>query len=146
MFKNILFPTDGSDLSDKVAARVIELAQVHGGRIVAISVIQPFPFLPMGDSGMVAPDAGVYQSHMERAAQQNVNKVAAAAGAANIPFEGVVSLAASPYQEIVATAEKYGCDAIVMASHGRSGLNRLFLGSESQKVLAHTHLPVLVLR
>jgi nucleotide-binding universal stress UspA family protein len=146
MFKNILFPTDGSDLSDKVAARVIELAQVHGGRIVAISVIQPFPFLPMGDSGMVAPDAGVYQSHMERAAQQNVNKVAAAAGAANIPFEGVVSLAASPYQEIVATAEKYGCDAIVMASHGRSGLNRLFLGSETQKVLAHTHLPVLVLR
>jgi nucleotide-binding universal stress UspA family protein len=83
---------------------------------------------------------------MERVAQQNVNKVAAAASAANIPFEGLVSLAPSPYQEIVAAAEKYGCDAIVMASHGRSGLNRLFLGSETQKVLAHTHLPVLVLR
>jgi nucleotide-binding universal stress UspA family protein len=146
MFKNILFPTDGSDLSDKATARVIELAQVHGGRIVAISVIQPFPIVPLGDSGMVAPDTGVYENHMERVAQQNVNKVAAAASAANIPFEGLVSLAPSPYQEIVAAAEKYGCDAIVMASHGRSGLNRLFLGSETQKVLAHTHLPVLVLR
>lgn len=147
MFTHILFPTDGSELSDKAAARVMELARVHGGRVTAISVIQPFPFMTLsGDSGIVAPDAEVYESQMERAARDNVNKVAAAASASGVPFEGLVALSPSPYQEIVAAAEKHGCDAIVMASHGRKGLNKLFLGSETQKVLAHTQLPVLVLR
>lgn len=147
MFKNILLPTDGSSLSDKATARVMELARIHGGKVVAISVVQPFPFVTLaGDSGMVAPDAADYENKVQGAARDNVNKVAAAASAANVPFEGVVALSPSPYQEIVATAEKYGCDAIVMASHGRTGINKLFLGSETQKVLAHTELPVLVLR
>lgn len=147
MFTHILFPTDGSELSAKVTGRVLELARVHGGRVTAISVIQPFPFMTLsGDSGIVAPDAEVYEGQMERAARDNVNKVAAAASAAGVPFEGLVALSPSPYQEIVAAAEKHGCDAIVMASHGRKGLNKLFLGSETQKVLAHTELPVLVLR
>ncbi|CAN7699886.1 universal stress protein [Pseudoduganella sp. LjRoot289] len=147
MFKNILLPTDGSPLSDKATAQAIDLARAHGGRIVAISVIQPFPFVTLaGDSGMVAPDAEVYENKMEGAARDFVNRVRAAASAANVPCEGIVALSPSPYQEIVAAAEKHGCDAIVMASHGRKGLNKLFLGSETQKVLAHTELPVLVLR
>ncbi|SFV15788.1 universal stress protein [Pseudoduganella namucuonensis] len=147
MFKNILFPTDGSELSVKATASVIELAKLHGARLVSVSVVQPFPFMPVGDSGMtITPEPAVYETQMRNIAQDNVNKVAAAASAAGVPFEGVTGVTASPYESIVETAEKHGCDLIVMASHGRKGLNKLFLGSETQKVLAHTKLPVLVLR
>lgn len=147
MFKNILLPTDGSELSDKATARVMELAQIHGGRVVALSVIQPFPVVTLaGDSGVVATDAEQYENQMRNAARGFVERVSAAARAANVPCEGIVALAPSPHKEIVAAAEKYGCDAIVMASHGRTGLNKLLLGSETEKVLSHTELPVLVLR
>jgi nucleotide-binding universal stress UspA family protein len=146
MFNNILFPTDGSELSDKAAATVIDLARIHGGRIVTISVLQPYPFLPLGDTGVAIPDMGVYETRMMDITKDNVSKVAAAARAAGVPCETVTSMAGSPYEAIVDAAQKHGCDAIVMASHGRKGLNKLFLGSETQKVLAHTNLPVLVLR
>ncbi|GAB2881563.1 universal stress protein [Pseudoduganella ginsengisoli] len=146
MFNNILFPTDGSDLSAKATATVIDLARKHGGRIVAISVLQPYPFVPMGDTGIAVPDMGTYEARMLDITKDNVNKVAAAAQAAGVPCEAVTSMSASPYEAIVEAAETHGCDAIVMASHGRKGLNKLFLGSETQKVLAHTTLPVLVLR
>jgi len=146
MFNNILFPTDGSDLSDKATATVIELARKHGGKIVAVSVVQPYPFIPLGDTGISVPDMGVYETRMMDITRDNVDKVAAAARAAGVACETVTSVAASPYEAIVEAAEKHGCDAIVMASHGRKGLNKLFLGSETQKVLAHTTLPVLVLR
>ena len=147
MFKNILLPTDGSPLSDRATTQAIELARLHGGRLVALSVIQPFPFVTLaGESGMVAPDTEAYENQMEEAARGFVNRVVAAASAAGVPCEGVVTLGPSPYHEIVETAGKHGCDAIVMASHGKKGLNKLFLGSETQKVLAHTELPVLVLR
>jgi nucleotide-binding universal stress UspA family protein len=146
MFNNILFPTDGSELSDKAAATVIDLARIHGGRIVTISVLQPYPFLPLGDTGVAIPDMGVYETRMMDITKDNVSKVATAARAAGVPCETVTSMAGSPYEAIVDAAQKHGCDAIVMASHGRKGLNKLFLGSETQKVLAHTNLPVLVLR
>jgi nucleotide-binding universal stress UspA family protein len=146
MFNKILFPTDGSDLSAKAAITVIDLARKHGGKIVTISVLQPFPFAAVGDTGVAIPDVGMYESRMLDLTRDNVSKVAAAAAAAGIPCETVTSTSTSPYEAIVETAEKHGCDVIVLASHGRKGLNKLFLGSETQKVLAHTKLPVLVLR
>jgi len=146
MFNNILFPTDGSDLSAKAAVTVIDLARKHNGKIVAISVLQPFPFATVGDTGVAIPDVSTYETRMLDVTKDNVNKVAAAATAAGIPCETVTSTSTSPYEAIVETAQKHGCDVIVMASHGRKGLNKLFLGSETQKVLAHTTLPVLVLR
>ncbi|MET3134856.1 nucleotide-binding universal stress UspA family protein [Oxalobacteraceae bacterium GrIS 1.11] len=145
MFKTILLPTDGSELSDKASATAIEFAQLNQAKIVAISVVQPFPYSPMGDGGVVL-DAGLYEKQMQEVAQHNIDKVGAAARAANVPFEGVVALSLSPYEEIVAAAATHQCDIILMASHGRTGLNKLFLGSETQKVLAHTTLPVMVLR
>ena len=145
MFKSILLPTDGSDLSDKATATAVRFAKLNQAKIVAITVIQPLPFSSMGDSGAVI-DTGQFASQMQEAARRHIGKVAAAALAADIPFEGVVTMSPSPYEEIVETAKKYGCDIIMMASHGRTGLNRLFLGSETQKVLAHTTLPVMVLR
>jgi nucleotide-binding universal stress UspA family protein len=145
MFKNILLPTDGSDLSVKATDTAIRFAQVHGARIVAICVAQPFPFVPMTE-GAVVPDAEVFETQIAASARTHVDKVAAACTAAGVPFEGIVVNSHTPYQEIVDAAQKHNCDIILMASHGRTGLNKLFLGSETQKVLAHTHLPVLVLR
>jgi nucleotide-binding universal stress UspA family protein len=145
MFKTILLPTDGSPLSEKAAATAVQFAQLNGAKIVAVSVVQPFPLSAFGDGGAVL-DAGLYEQQMQEAAQQNIDKVAALAQAANVPFEGVTAVSVSPYEEIVATATKKNCDIILMASHGRTGLNKLFLGSETQKVLAHTNLPVMVLR
>ncbi|MEC5159277.1 nucleotide-binding universal stress UspA family protein [Janthinobacterium sp. CG_23.3] len=145
MFNTILLPTDGSALSEKATVTAIRFAQLNNAKIIGISVVQPFPFSPMSDGGAVF-DAGQYEREMHETAQRNLDKVGVAAREAQVPFEGVVSLSASPYEEIVATAEKYQCDIIMMASHGRKGLNKLFLGSETQKVLAHTTLPVMVLR
>ena len=145
MYKTILLPTDGSALSEKIIPTAIDFAKLTGGKIIALYVVQPFPFPTVTDGG-VGIDAGVYEQQMNDAAHQHLNKVGDQARAANIPFEGIVTLSPSPYEEIVETAAKFNCDLILMASHGRKGLNKLFLGSETQKVLAHTTLPVLVLR
>ncbi len=145
MFKTILLPTDGSALSEKATVTAIRFAQLNNAKLIGVSVVQPFPFSPMSDGGAVF-DAGQYEREMHEAAQRSLDKIGVAAREAQVPFEGVVVLSVSPYEEIVATAEKYQCDIIMMASHGRKGLNKLFVGSETQKVLAHTTLPVMVLR
>jgi nucleotide-binding universal stress UspA family protein len=147
MFKNVLLPTDGSALSEKATATAVQFAKVHGARIVGICVAQPFPLVPISEgSGAVVPDAEVFETQMTSAAQAHLTKVASACAAAGVPFEGVLANSHNPYEEIVNAAQQHNCDIIIMASHGRKGLNKLFLGSETQKVLAHTTLPVLVLR
>lgn len=145
MFKSILLPTDGSQLSERAAQTAIEFAKIHGARITAVSVILPLPVMPLADAA-VLPDAGVYDREMRRSVEAGLAKVVAAAAAAGVQCDAVLDEAVSPYEVIVKTAEERHCDIILMASHGRKGLNKLFLGSETQKVLAHTQLPVLVLR
>jgi len=110
-----------------------------------LTVIQPMLLPSLGDSGAVL-DAGQYEIQMQDAARAHINRVAAAASAAGIQFEGIIAMSANPSDEIVAAAEKYGADLIMMASHGRTGLSKLLLGSETNSVLSHTTLPVLVLR
>ena len=145
MFKSILLPIDGSELSEKATATAIQFALLNQARIVAVTVVQPLPLAPLGD-GSVMIDSGQYATEMQAAASGHIDKVAFAAKAAGIPFEGLVSMSTSPSDEIVEAAKKYHCDIILMASHGRTGLEKLLLGSETQKVLSHTELPVLVLR
>ena len=91
-------------------------------------------------------DATLYQEQMIQMAQLHVQKIADAAKVAGVPCETVVSQSFSPSDEIVHVSQQKNCDVIFMASHGRKGLNRLFVGSETQKVLAHSQLPVLVYR
>ncbi|HEX8407201.1 MAG TPA: universal stress protein [Duganella sp.] len=145
MFKTILLPTDGSDLSDKATATAVEFAKLHNARIVGITVIQPLPLSSMGDGGAMI-DSGQFAAKMQEAARSYIDKVAAAAHVAGIPFEGVITVSHTPFEEIVEAAKKFDCDIIMMASHGHKGLNKLLLGSQTEKVLAHTTLPVLVLR
>ncbi|KAF3998497.1 universal stress protein [Glaciimonas immobilis] len=145
MFKTILVPTDGSILSDKAIVAAIEFAKFANGKVIGLSVAEPYPFSPMAESTMAA-DPGTYEENMLALAQLHVQKVADAAKAAGVPCEILTAQAFNPDEEIITAAEKYGCDVIFMASHGRSGLSRLFLGSKTQRVLAHSTIPVLVLR
>lgn len=145
MFKTILVPTDGSDLSKKAAEFAVQFAQQSGARIVALAVAEPYPFDPLPEAG-AASFSTVYGDRTRGLATLYVKEIADAARAANVPCEPVVTVSSSPHEEIIDTAARLNCDAIFMASHGRKGLNKLLLGSQTQRVLAHAALPVLVLR
>lgn len=145
MFKTILVPTDGSPLTDKAIRAALEIARLADGKIIALSVAEPYPFTPLSE-GAFTPDADIYEGKMRDRAQLHVQKIADAAKTAHVPCETSIALSFSPYEEIVKAAGKFNCDVIFMASHGRKGLNRLFVGSETQKVLAHSTIPVMVFR
>ena len=145
MYKKILVPTDGSDLAAEAVAAAIDYAKVAGGAVVAFSVAQPYPMLPAVDGAMMI-DPGVDSTELQQLAQQAVDAVARDARAAGVACETHTALSFLPYEEIIRAADDYQCDVIFMASHGRRGLSRLLAGSQTQKVLAYSHVPVLVLR
>jgi len=145
MFKKILVPTDGSPLSEKAITAAVEFARQTDGRIFGLSVAEPYPFTPLSEPAFT-PDGNIYEAKMRELAQLHVQKIADAAQAAQVPCETTIALSFSPYEEIVKVANNSGCDVIFMASHGRKGLNKLFVGSETQKVLAHSTIPVMVFR
>ncbi|EJM97032.1 universal stress protein [Herbaspirillum sp. YR522] len=145
MFKTILVPTDGSDRSDKAIATAVDYARNCGASIIGISVAEPYPFSPLAESSM-AIDPSLYEENVRTLAEQHVKKISDAAAAAGVPCQTATVLSFSPDEEIITAAKNYGCDVIFMASHGRSGISRMFLGSKTQKVLANSTIPVLVLR
>lgn len=145
MFKTILVPTDGSPLAEKAADAAIRFASAVDSRVIAVSVAEPAPLAAMAD-GIIVSDLEAYEAQARQLAQEHVARVAAAAEKAGVRCETTTAVSFNPAEEIVGAANKFGCDAIFMASHGRTGLQRLMLGSETQKVLAHTTLPVLVIR
>jgi nucleotide-binding universal stress UspA family protein len=92
------------------------------------------------------PDVAGYEKGVQEAAQVHVNKISAMASASDVPCQTMTALSFDPSDEIIKAAKQQGCDIIFMASHGRRGLDRLLLGSETQKVLAHSTVPVMVFR
>jgi nucleotide-binding universal stress UspA family protein len=145
MFKTILAPTDGSELSEKAVEAAVEFARETRAKIVGVSVARPYPFPPPGDTASISQTTE-FEKKMAELAQARVDKVAAVAKAAGVPCETAIAQSIDPYEEIINAAKNFGCDVIFMASHGRKGVNRLFIGSETQKVLAHSSIPVLVFR
>lgn len=144
MFKHLLLPIDGSDLSDKAADAAIAFAASTGARITSFMAIPEYPFQTFSDSAHET--RGAYQARLEAAARRDLGKVQAAASAAGVSCAAETAINSSPFRAIVAKATELDCDLIVMASHGRSGLNSLLIGSETQKVLTHSTIPVLVYR
>jgi nucleotide-binding universal stress UspA family protein len=147
MFRRILVPTDGSELSTQSLKAAIKLAEENGAALVVLNV-QPVYRPPVVAE---VPVADVYsQEEYESGALQVADKVladaAALAAAASVPCKTVGQLDASPYEAIIRVARDEGCDLIFMASHGRRGMAGLILGSETQKVLTHCKIPVLVHR
>jgi nucleotide-binding universal stress UspA family protein len=145
MFKTILVPTDGSPVSEKAVNAALEFAKAHGGKVIGISVAEPYPFSPISEMGF-SNESKLYDEKANEVAKGHVDKIAAAARAMTVPCETVVTQSFTPYEEIIKAAGKFGCDVIFMASHGRTGLSKLFIGSETQKVLLNSSIPVLVFR
>jgi nucleotide-binding universal stress UspA family protein len=145
MFQKILVPTDGSKLATKAVDFAIRFAQKSGSKVVGLCVAEPYPYDLRPESG-AASYANIYGDRMRELAISHVDAIAEAARAAGVPCETHVTVSFSPHDEIVKAVAQFHCDAIFMASHGRKGLDKLLLGSETQKVLAHATVPVLVLR
>lgn len=143
VFKNILVPTDGSELSLKPIAKAIECAAHNHGKIVALSVSEPRQFF--GGSTQADTDGAVHEQENKRQALRNLEQVKHAAREANVPCEAVQVQSGTPSDEIIRVANQYHCDAIFMATRGSFNvIEKLFNESQTHKVLEQTSLPVLV--
>lgn len=144
MYKRILFPTDGSEITQKALDSAIALAKLTGAELYALSVKEPFPYSAISEMQPVPPQE--FYDAQERIASARVQAAAEAARAAGVKCHAHTVEAVHPWEAILDHAKTQGCDAIVMASHGRRGVSALLLGSETSRVLTHATLPVLVVR
>jgi nucleotide-binding universal stress UspA family protein len=147
MYKNLLLATDGSKLSGKAVAHAIALAKAVGSKVTAFYAAPDYPMPAYADGVVYEP---VSRKEYAKLAAQDADKiledVAAKAAAAGVECKTAYSIAAAPWEAILDAAKKNKCDAIVMASHGRKGISAVLLGSETQKVLTHSKVPVIVVR
>ena len=144
MFKRILVPTDGSDITKKAVDTTIGLAKALNARLYTISVKEPFPYSAISEMQPTPPQE--FFDAQERIASKRVQAVREACEAASVPCEAHTIEALHPWEAIIEHAQRMECDLLVMASHGRRGVSALLLGSETQKVLTHTKVPVLIVR
>jgi nucleotide-binding universal stress UspA family protein len=144
MYKRILVPTDGSDITGKAIDTAVTLAKTIGAEISALAVKEPFPYSAISEMQPVPPQE--FFDAQERIANQNLQRVKDVAAAAGVNCAAASVEALHPWEAILDQAKADGSDLIVMASHGRRGVSALLLGSETQKVLTHSSIPVLVVR
>ena len=146
MYRHILIPTDGSELAEHGVTNGLSLAKSVGARVTVIIVEEPFNWLSVSETQAqrALEELAKHADQIKKHAASVLNRVANAAKQTGVPCETIQVEDAQPYQAIIATAADKGCDLIVMASHGRSGLSAVVLGSVTNKVLTHTKTPVLV--
>ena len=147
MYKHLLVPTDGTELSGKAVDHAIALARAIGARVTALYVTSKPSMPSFFDGAINDPSAdGQNAAWAKREADGILGGVVKKAAASGVQCDTIHAVTDAPWEEILASARKRKCDAIVMASHGRRGLSALVLGSEAQKVLTHGKLPVLIVR
>jgi nucleotide-binding universal stress UspA family protein len=153
MYRHILVPTDGSDLSAKAVAEAVRLARCTGAKLTALHVLPRYLPPYYAEAAMMAPGAiesvyslETFEKETAAAGQKALDAAHVSGRVAGIDVAMLSERSDSPAESILATAAKVDCDVIVMASHGRRGLQALLLGSETTKVLTHSKLPVLVVR
>ena len=147
MYKRILIATDGSPLSQKAVESGLSLAGLTGASVVALKVVPRYPRSYFeGGLPVDAADIKRIEKQWADAAQELVDKVKVQGTDEGVTVKTVVAKSDLIAEAVIAAAKKHKCDLIVMASHGRKGIKRLLLGSETQHVLMHSHIPVLVLR
>jgi len=147
MYKSILVPIDGSPLSRSAAKEAVAFAKDQGAKVVGFYVApayQPNVYADFVPATFVTPKE--YDDMAKKTAAKYLSAVEKAAAAAGVACASAHAMSDLPYEEIVKAAQRYKCDLIFMASHGRSGIARLLLGSQTSKVLAHSKVPVLVHR
>lgn len=146
MFKKILFATDGSAASDHAATMAVHLARTHGAQLTVVYVVDPYPFLGIGEMNPLG-----FQAYMGAALEHSVKAFAhveqlVKQDGAAVPFETLLIEDVAAHKGIVQAAQTQGADLIIVGSHGRSDLERLFLGSTANKVSSHAKQPVLIVR
>ena len=140
MYRHILIPTDGSELSEHGVAQGLALAKSLGAKVSVIFVVEPFSKM----SGQLRDAVAKYAALRKEQATSALDRAANAAKEAGVSCEPIQVENGQPHQAIIAAAENKGCDLIVMSSHGRSGLSMLLIGSVTNKVLAQAKTPVLI--
>ncbi len=146
MFKHILLATDGSAIAERAAAFAVDLARVHGAKLTALYVVDPYPFIGVGESNPYGFQA--YMSAAQECAGQAHARIKALSetGEIAVPVTALTVEDAATYRGIVDAASKEGVDLVVVGSHGRTGLLRVVLGSVAARVVAEAPVPVLVVR
>ena len=145
MFKHLLLPTDGSEASQATLLEGVRLAKEFNARITGISVVPEFHVLTF-NTMMIEDTRETFIAESRSQALKYLAVLNQAANESGVPCETEVVLGDHPYEAILQACESKGCDLIVMASHGRRGVQALLIGSETQKVLTHSKVPVLVYR
>jgi nucleotide-binding universal stress UspA family protein len=148
VFKHILIATDGSRLAAKGAGMAIKLARALGAKVTGVCVIEPYPQAVYGEAAFyyTGPTVQELKKGLTRHARKALATIETQAKSAGVACATHVVTAPRPFEGILRAARGRRCDLIAMASHGRGGLGGLILGSETAKVLAHSKIPVLVLR
>ncbi len=144
MYSKILIPTDGSELSDKALEAGVNFAKALGSSVVIATVIEPYSYSNLSEYRPESIDQ--YDSRVRELAQERLEGARELVEKKEVPSEVVAFKPFSPAEAIIDAATEYGCDLIFMASHGRQGLAAVLLGSETQKVLTHSKIPVMVYR
>jgi nucleotide-binding universal stress UspA family protein len=148
-YKHIMLPVDGSELSRKAEKECIAFAKSIGAKLTAIHVVSHFHLYIAPWATLKSVHTKIEKEHEEEAteiAQKMISALTKRAKADGVECDGLVVVGDHPYEEIINSAEERKCDLIMMASHGRRGLDAVLLGSETVKVLTHTKIPVLVVR
>jgi nucleotide-binding universal stress UspA family protein len=147
MFQKILVATDGSTLAKKAVDSAITLAAQNKAELLAVTIVSRYPTNYFdGAAVFTIDDINRIEKQWADAAQVTLDAVATEAKAAGVAVKTAVISSDLVGEAIINAAKQHHCDLIVMASHGRRGIKRLLLGSETQHVLTHSELPVLVLR
>jgi nucleotide-binding universal stress UspA family protein len=147
MYKHILVPTDGSELSDKAIDAAIDFARETGARVTGFTAVPEYR-VP-GNAELIGRRAVSMEQHEQdsrRLAQEILGRLAERARFAGIDFDTDYVQSDQPHEAIVQAAARHGCDLIFMASHGRRGISALIHGSQTREVLTHSAIPTLVFR
>jgi nucleotide-binding universal stress UspA family protein len=148
-YKHIMLPVDGSEPSRKAEKECIAFAKSIGAKVTTIHVVSHFHlhFQPWATPKSL--HTKIEREHEEEArelAQKMISEIVTRAKEKGVVCDGLVVVGDHPYEEIINSAGNRKCDLIMMASHGRRGLDAVLLGSETVKVLTHSRIPVLVVR
>ncbi len=146
-YQHLLVPSDGTRLSDAALVQALGLAKALGAKVTLVHVQPPLPVSLIGMGDMLDPATiESLSTTAERESTRILEEARAVAAARGLDLQAEVIKQDLPHRAIVDAAQRHGCDLIVMASHGRKGLSGLLLGSETQRVLLHASVPVLVVR
>lgn len=145
MFRHILLATDGSAASEHAAQLAVQLARVHGAKLTALYVVDPYPYLGIGEANPAGFQAYM-SAALQHAAEAHAKVMALCEQTPAVPVQTRLAEDVGAASGIVQTARQVEADLIVVGSHGRTGVARLMLGSVASKVVAESAIPVLVTR